>query len=393
MSIGLLGLAVLAPDLQAAASARVHERPTVTYGGLELPVPAGWRVYDLAAEPTRCVRFDEHAIYVGVPRGEQDCPARIVGRTEAVQLTPIASDGGRRRAAARRRLSSLRIEDGPSGEARIDLPEAGVRITGVYGERRDLLESTLRAASAGPGRTEAAPPEEPGTVGRRAWATGPGFDTCAAPLLSTMRAFRQAYAVANIYIGGAARGCSQYNLSASWIRSVRQYGYRLIPTYVGLQAPCTGYRTRFKAKEAAEQGRAAAGDAVARARYFGIPRKKPIYFDMENYDSDDTACRTAVMTFLHAWTRRLHELRYKSGVYSSAGSGIRDLGRATGIKKPNAVWFAHWDGKARTTGSPYLPDTWWATHRRIKQYRGGHTEKHGGVKLNVDSNMVDGLVY
>jgi len=35
----------------------------------------------------------------------------------------------------------------------------------------------------------------------------------------------------------------------------------------------------------------------------------------------------------------------------------------------------------------------WASHQRIRQYRGGHDETWGGVKLNVDSNGDDGLHF
>ncbi|MGH8964309.1 MAG: glycoside hydrolase domain-containing protein [Actinomycetes bacterium] len=40
-------------------------------------------------------------------------------------------------------------------------------------------------------------------------------------------------------------------------------------------------------------------------------------------------------------------------------------------------------------GDPFIPDHWWQPHRRIKQYRGGHNETHGGVTLNIDSDSLD----
>ena len=45
-----------------------------SYHGVEFDVPAGWPVYDLAADPTTCVRFDRHAVY-SVTRAPT-CPAR-----------------------------------------------------------------------------------------------------------------------------------------------------------------------------------------------------------------------------------------------------------------------------------------------------------------------------
>jgi hypothetical protein len=62
---------------------------TVSYQGVTFQVPADWPVYDLSADPTRCVRFDEHAVYLGASGDAQDCPAGIIGRTEAVQVQPI----------------------------------------------------------------------------------------------------------------------------------------------------------------------------------------------------------------------------------------------------------------------------------------------------------------
>lgn len=127
-------------------------------------------------------------------------------------------------------------------------------------------------------------------------------------------------------------------------------------------------------------------------RALGIPKNMPIYFDMEAY-SQKGWCRAAVLRFLQSWTVSLRSRGYVPGVYSSVRTGIRDLGRAKGIVKPPSIWYAHWDGKAHVYGSRYLPNSWWPPHRRIKQYRGHHSESHGGVTLDVDSNMVDGWVY
>jgi hypothetical protein len=62
---------------------------TVSYQGVSFQVPADWPVYDLAANPAQCVRFDEHAVYLGAAGDAQDCPAGIIGRSEAIQVQPI----------------------------------------------------------------------------------------------------------------------------------------------------------------------------------------------------------------------------------------------------------------------------------------------------------------
>lgn len=65
---------------------------TVSYQGVTFQVPADWPVYDLAADPTRCVRFDDHAVFLGAAGDAQDCPAGIIGRSEAIQVQPIDPD-------------------------------------------------------------------------------------------------------------------------------------------------------------------------------------------------------------------------------------------------------------------------------------------------------------
>ena len=112
---------------------------------------------------------------------------------------------------------------------------------------------------------------------------------------------------------------------------------------------------------------------------------------MESYTR--TASATAsTMTFLAAWTTRLHELGYASGVYSSSASGIADLGRrwGTSFASPDNIWTANWNGRADTE-DPNLSDDAWPNHQRIHQYRGGHDEVWGGVRINIDSNYVDAM--
>lgn len=84
-------LATPAPTpASAISSAAVPQR--VTYGGLGLDVPPGWTVVDLTADPTACVRFDVHVVYLGTPGAVQHCPAVLVGRTEAILLQPLPTE-------------------------------------------------------------------------------------------------------------------------------------------------------------------------------------------------------------------------------------------------------------------------------------------------------------
>src|SRR5580693_4940991 len=66
----------------------------VRFGGYTFRVPASWPVYRLDRDPTRCVRYDRHAVYLGRPGADQQCPAHLVGRTTtiSVQAVPAGAD-------------------------------------------------------------------------------------------------------------------------------------------------------------------------------------------------------------------------------------------------------------------------------------------------------------
>lgn len=67
---------------------------TVAYQGVEFQVPGDWPIYDLAADPTTCVRFDVHAVYLGEPSAEMQCPAGIIGHADAVLVGPAGGSVG-----------------------------------------------------------------------------------------------------------------------------------------------------------------------------------------------------------------------------------------------------------------------------------------------------------
>src|SRR5262249_13049722 len=47
----------------------------VHYQSVTFQVPSNWPVYDLAQDPTRCVRYDVHAVYLGHEGSTPNCPA------------------------------------------------------------------------------------------------------------------------------------------------------------------------------------------------------------------------------------------------------------------------------------------------------------------------------
>lgn len=218
-----------------------------------------------------------------------------------------------------------------------------------------------------------------------------GFDTCTAPSVGTMKAWRSAYSVIGVYIGGVNAACDYGNLSASWMRQTSALGWSTLPTYVGPQAPCYGYGTMINPSKAAAQGHAAADNAVGDAQTFGLPKGSPLYYDMEAYNEDDTSCVSAVVNFLSAWTKGLTAKGYVSAVYSSQDSGISDLNSAAkrkvaGFTPPQAVWVALWDGQQNLNGGGLV----WPAADRAKQYRGPENRTIGGVTLNIDSDYVGG---
>jgi Domain of unknown function (DUF1906) len=338
---GVFALALLACWASVLAPAGASAR-TLHFDGRQVEAPRSWPVYRLSEHPGMCVRLDRRAVYLGRPAANQRCPAAaVVGRRRAILVEP--------RSAARASSSALRAP-----------------------ARR------IASASAGSGVF-----------------TGLGFDACAAPSSRSMAAWGASpYRAIGVYVGGSNRGCSQPNLTASWVGAQAAAGWHLIPTYVGLQAPTSSCdscaKLSFSSSRAAAQGEEAAVDAVAQAATVAMGPGSPIYFDMESYSRTSSAT-AATLAFLEAWTGKLHSLGYVSGVYSSGASGIADLAAqlGSGYTLPDHLWFANWNGQATVT-DPYVPASGWSQHQRIHQYRGGHDETYGGVTINIDNNYVDG---
>jgi hypothetical protein len=222
-----------------------------------------------------------------------------------------------------------------------------------------------------------------------------GFDTCTAPSLNAMKAWKSKYSALGIYIGGQNMACDYGNLSASWVRAVHAMGWSLLPLYVGLQAPCNNF-AGISSKNPALQGTQAADTAIGDAASFGLGKGSPIYFDMESYNNGNSSCKSTVLQFLDAWTKEVHAKGYVSGVYSSASTGVTDLVATTTVNghamnQPDAMWFALWDKNSNLTGTPYLPSAKWASDR-VKQYQGNQNIKVGGYSLNIDADRVGGAV-
>jgi hypothetical protein len=426
--------AIAVPGASAAfPAAAARSTRTVTYHGYTVSVPASWPVYNLADDPSRCVLLNQHAVYLGMPGANQDCPARAYGRTEALLIQPsgtaaaagssaqpaivlprdsaaLPDSTGALPAAARAAVSTSHV-------IRIEAPGPGVVVTASYGSdpgaiRKILAGATITGTASAPAVAAAAPAAiaaptaaraaaTPGTNGgppelTEMTGTGLGFDTCTAPSVATMTDWLASpYRVAGTYLGGSNWACDYGNFSASWVRQVAGEGWKFLPIWVGPQAPCTSLPgvTVIDPAQAAVQGEQEAASAVATAQGFGYGGGTPIYFDMESYNNSNGSCSQAVLDFLGGWTQGLHDAGYLSGVYSSAATGISDLANeyATTYPSPDAVWIADWNLEPVLT-DPYVPGSDWAGHQRAHQYTGGHEETWGGSTVDIDSDISDGPV-
>jgi glycoside hydrolase-like protein/VCBS repeat protein len=417
---------VLTGTMTLAGPAASQPTKAVSYRGVRVEVPAGWPVYDLAKDPTRCVRYDAHAVYLGAQSSRAMCPSRLVGRTETVQLEPLeqapASAALARKHARVAGQEALVDPDGATaGNLLTVFPRPRVAVGVTFGTDRalaDRIVSSIRIGSGsapaagfnasdvtGAGLAAPAAVESPTVTAAASGqpaplapgiAQGEGFEACTAPAYSSMQAWLQSpYRTIGIYIGGISRGCSQANLTASWVADVARLGWSFIPTYVGLQAPCTSYSNRINPSTAFDQGKSAGNDAMSKSDLLGLPTGSPIYFDMEAFTYSNTSCRKAVQDFINGWTRQLQHNGYQAGVYGSAASTIRsvvDVYNNSAYRRPNALWIARWNGVHSVYGEPEVPDSLWNNHQRIHQYRGGHTETHGGVTINIDNDFLDGPI-
>jgi uncharacterized protein YraI len=258
-----------------------------------------------------------------------------------------------------------------------------------------LILSAAAPAAAEPATSVAYPS---GSTATR--YAGLAFDTCIAPTVAEMTAWRSSpFKAIGIYIGGNNRGCAQPQLTANWVSSVTRMGWRLIPIYMGWQAPCTLSTKRNKMSTslttAASQATSAAADAVTKAKALGLVGGSAIYGDMEHYVATNAACRDVVLRYLSSWTKELHRQGYLSGVYAHQDSGAWHLSGAynyASYARPDALWMARFDGINSLTNWPKISNANWAVSQRAKQYQGDHTETYNGFPLKIDRDRFDAPV-
>jgi hypothetical protein len=143
------------------------------------------------------------------------------------------------------------------------------------------------------------------------------------------------------------------------------------------------------------RGRAEAAAAVARARELGLPAGGTLWYDLEGgFDVADEDCRRSALRFLSGWTLALHDLGYRSGVYSSISAGIHALDNADHLSPgsyamPDQVWYAWYNGRSDVDIDPrWVRSSSW-TGQRVHQYEGHTTASYGGVALTIDRNFME----
>lgn len=235
--------------------------------------------------------------------------------------------------------------------------------------------------------------------------TGFAFDTCDTPDSATMDAWRLSspFWGVGVYLGGEATTCDRTNLTGTWVTRQAKRGWRILPLWVGPQATCSTvpYAADIDPDPAssyaaaAAQGRRNAYAAALAAKNLGIAPRSTLWYDIEDFGLDDDHCRRSTLTFLSAWTTRLHALGYRSGVYSNVSAAVDALDYADTVSPgsytlPDQVWYAWENGRADT----FIDRRWvrgdnWTPHARVHQYDLDTWATYGGATLKIDRNFLD----
>jgi len=233
---------------------------------------------------------------------------------------------------------------------------------------------------------------------------GQGFDACKIPSLSKLQTWYNGspYKAVNLYIGGVSRACDNTALNAAYVQQMFNQGWRFIPTWVGPQAPCTGFVNRFSydAATAYAQGVDNANQAAAKLLELGLTNPdgtgSVVYYDLE-YFYYTSACSAAARAFVQGWTNRLQALGIYPGLYATSRN-LNDNKIYNLQPPPSVVWIAEWyivpgyRPEVTVFDVDHLADNYWSNHQRVYQYSGSHNETWSGVTINIDSNVMDGVV-
>ncbi len=255
-----------------------------------------------------------------------------------------------------------------------------------------VLTMTMYAAPA-----DAAVKPMPGSF------TGYAFDACDAPSQAEMDDLRtnSPFWGVGVYIAGDNRLCDvQAELTPTWVETQAKKGWRILPITVGRQASCfQGAVTKIdddpanSYAAAKAQGRAEANDTVDASQALGLAKGTTQWLDIEPFDifqTDD--CRRSMLAFVSGWTKKLHDLGYKSGFYSSSQTGILAIENARTLSPgsyvlPDQIWFAQDNGQVSVDSDVVADGAW--KRQRIHQYTLDEQVTYGSTTLTIDFNWME----
>jgi hypothetical protein len=236
---------------------------------------------------------------------------------------------------------------------------------------------------------------------------GQGIDKCEIPTLSQFQAWASygPYQATNLYFGGVNRACANSAISESYLVDLSTQGWTFIPTWVGPQSRCwniysdASRNISTNLTTAHQQGVDEANLAIAKASAIGLTEADKsstvIYYDLEGFDLPNSGCVNSAKAFISGWTETLNANGNIAGLYGRGGV-LNELFAAN--TPPDVIWPANWllPAQYRANATVWnvsgLPDSLWSNHQRIRQYAGPHTETWGSVTIQVDSNVIDGVV-
>lgn len=224
-----------------------------------------------------------------------------------------------------------------------------------------------------------------------------GWDACGATVAKAQAFWSNTpYWNMGLYLGGSAyaTGCKRWTTAE--VNRLRAQGWQFLPLWVGPQAPCTGFSSRFSSTRstATSQGRNEAIAAYNKIVSLGWNTAgTPIIYDLEAFNTGNSRCLNAAKAFINGWDAQMHVApAQKAGVYgSSCASGLSSYASIANV--PDFITGADWDNIKTTTNLACVASNSWSHQQRHKQYRGGHNETWNGVTMNVDSDCSNGPVY
>ncbi len=194
-----------------------------------------------------------------------------------------------------------------------------------------------------------------------------------------------------VYIGGSDVACGP-TITASWVTTVTNQGWTLLPIWVGPQSPCWAYggaKISTNTTTAYNQGYSEAGSAYSAMRGLGMFGNSVVVYDMEGANNTPT-CTAAIDSFMSGWTTWLHMAPAQvTGVYTSACQGnINQYASVSPVV--DFIWAANWGDGPSINPIGCVNNGYWVTDQRHKQFQNSLGKIYNGVRMTVDVDCSDG---